>query len=72
MTNLPVKVGKGVLSVYPPQKKLDILEKLGRTVYVPSEEDMDRFCALIGCGSGFCYNILEMYQNNSKVLNMVA
>ena len=61
MANLPIKFGKGILSIYPNNYKFNFLDKLGIPIYVNSEDDMDKFCALIGAGSGFCYKIFETY-----------
>lgn len=61
MTNLPVKVGKGILAVHS-DEKVDFLEKLGQVIYVKEEDDLNRYCAAVGSGSGFCYALFEMYQ----------
>ena len=42
MSNLPVKIGKGVTAVYSDQK-LDFLERLGQTIYVNSEDEIGKY-----------------------------
>jgi pyrroline-5-carboxylate reductase len=69
MANLPVKIGKGILAIYSPEK-LEFLEKLGVTVYVKSADEIDKYCALVGSGSGFCFNFLEMYQRAAENLQL--
>ena len=69
MTNIPVEIGKGVLGVYPKHQKFDFLNNLGHTIYLENEDDIDRFCSLVACGSGFCYKILNMYKENAELLN---
>jgi pyrroline-5-carboxylate reductase len=69
MTNLPVKIGKGILAVYS-QEKLPFLEKLGIPIYVKSPDEIDKYCAFVGSGSGFCYNFFEMYQKAAENLNL--
>lgn len=60
MCNLAVREGKGILAIYPPNK-MDFLDKCGMCIYVNEEEDIDKFCAIVGSGSGFCFSILDMY-----------
>ena len=69
MTNIPVEIGKGVLGIYPKKYKFDFLENLGLNIYLESEEDIDKFCSLVACGSGFCYKIFNMYKENAELLN---
>ena len=60
MCNLPVRDGKGILAVYP-KTELPYLEKCGQVIYVEEEDDIDRLTVIVGAGSGFAYNLLEMY-----------
>ena len=69
MCNLPVRLGKGILSIYPPERKFDFLEILGKCVYVKNEDEMDKFCAIIGAGSGFCYKLFDVYAQKCQVLD---
>ena len=69
MTNLPVKIGKGIVAVYS-DEKLNFLEKLGQVIYVPKEDDLNRFCAAVGSGSGFCYSIFEMYEEAVRKMGL--
>jgi len=69
MTNLPVKIGKGILAIYSPEK-IPFLEKMGIPIYVKSADEIDKYCAFVGSGSGFCYSFFEMYQKAAENLNL--
>ena len=69
MCNLPVRDGKGILAVYP-KTQLPFLEKCGQVIYTENEDDIDKLCIIVGAGSGFCYNLLEMYVSASLKLNL--
>lgn len=69
MPNLPVKIGKGISAVFP-EIKVDFLKKMGRVIYVNEEQDINRFTALTGSGSGYVFALLEMYQNAALKLDI--
>ena len=69
MSNLPVKFGKGIVAVYGP-KKLSFLENLGQVIYCRTESEIDKFTSIIGSGSGFVFEILSMYEEATKKLNL--
>ena len=59
VTNLPAKVGKGIIAVCS-EKKFDFLNDCGEVIYTKDEDDIDKFTAFIGSGPGFCYSIMDM------------
>ena len=65
MPNLPVKFGKGILAVYGP-KKLPFLEALGQVIYTKTEEEIYKFTGITGCGSGFIFHLLSVYEEAAK------
>lgn len=59
MGNLAVKLGKGVIALNS-KTKHDFLTDCGQVIYTNDETEIDKFCAFIGSGPGFCYAIMEM------------
>lgn len=69
MPNLPVKIGLGIVCVLY-EEKIPCLEKLGKLIYVKSMEDLNRFTAMFGSGTGFVYHILDGYMQAAKQLDL--
>ena len=67
MTNLAAKVGKGIVVVNS-KNRHDFLNDCGQVIYTNTEDEIDKFCAFIGSGPGFCYSIMEMMNKASGKL----
>ena len=67
--NLPVKIGMGIVAVLY-EERIPCLDKLGKTIYVKTMEDLNKFTVLTGSGTGFVYHILDAYLQTFEQMDL--
>jgi pyrroline-5-carboxylate reductase len=76
MPNLPALIGEGVTGLYANQLCNDeqkdavtrLIDSVGRSVWVDSEEALDRLTAVSGSGPGYVFQFMESYMAAAETL----
>jgi len=76
MPNLPALIGKGATGIYatndcPTALKEtvgDLMERIGKAVWVRSEDELDRLTAVSGSGPGYVFQFIESFIEGAREL----
>lgn len=80
MPNMPAAVGAGITGLYAspsvsaPLKKVaeQLLQAVGKTVWLHSDEEMDKITALSGCGPAYLFSLVEALEKAGTLLGFDA
>ncbi|GHF11056.1 pyrroline-5-carboxylate reductase [Kordiimonas sediminis] len=76
MPNLPALIGKGATGLYASEHcsdthkdaVSDLMAHIGLSVWVPSEDHLDRLTAVSGSGPGYVFQFIESFTEGAKAL----
>ncbi|SDD87080.1 pyrroline-5-carboxylate reductase [Kordiimonas lacus] len=76
MPNLPALIGKGATGIYASddcssahkETASDLMGRIGKAVWVRSEDELDRLTAVSGSGPGYVFQFIESFMEGAKEL----